>query len=71
MCHDARKPVFGGLLLRDTISAFIFRLLESIMTKLATGKISILLVDTVAELTCLSMTWSETLKTGFLASRPV
>ena len=42
MGRDVRKPVYGGL--RTTkvlISAFVIRFLESIISKLATGQISI------------------------------
>ena len=45
---DARKPVFGGLRttkaqtnLHSLISAFVIRLLESIIPKLATSQITI------------------------------
>ena len=39
---NARKPVFRGLHPRSLISAFVIRLLESIIGKLATDEISIL-----------------------------
>ena len=48
------------------ISAFVIRLLDSIVSKLAASKISFLQVVSVAEQAGLGMTFSETLKTGFL-----
>ena len=55
---DARKPVFGGMRttkaqtsLRRLISAFVIRFLESIISKLATSKISIFELVSVAEQT--------------------
>ena len=53
------------------ISAFVMRLLESIIYKLDTSEISIYYVVSVAEQAGFGMTISETLKTGFLASRPI
>ena len=38
MGRDARKPVLGGL--RSLISTFVIRLLESIISRLATSAIS-------------------------------
>ena len=52
------------------ISTFVVRLLESIISKLATGEISLLLLVSVAEETGLSLDLSKTLKTGFVALRP-
>ena len=52
------------------ISAFVIRVLQSTISKLATTRSSVLLLVSVAEQAGLSMTWSETLKTGFLAMRP-
>ena len=75
---DVRKPVFGSLRttqaltsLRSLISAFVIRFLESIICKLATGEISIFLLVSVAEETGLKLALAETLKTGFLAMRPI
>ena len=57
--------------LRRLISVFVIRFLESILSKFATSKISILLLVSVAEETGLNLTLSETLKTGFVALRPI
>ena len=75
----ARKPVFGGFEnntganqpahLRSLISAFVIRLLESIICKHATGEISIFWLVSVAEETGLKLALSESQKTGFLATR--
>ena len=51
-------------------SAFVIRLLQS-MSKLATREISVFYVVSIAERASVSMAWSETLKTGFLATRPI
>ena len=53
--------------LRSLISAFVIRLLERIISKHATSKFSIFSLVSVAEETGLSLTLSETQKTGFLA----
>ena len=55
---------------RSLISAFVFRLLESIIFRLATSKLSIFYLVSVAEQAGLNLTFSETPKTGFLATRP-
>ena len=47
------------------ISAFVICFLDSIMTPLATGKISIFWLVFVAEQADLNLKWSETTKTGF------
>ena len=72
----ARKPVFCGW--RTTkahtslhIRAVVIRFLESIISKLATGQISIFYLVSVAGQAGLNLTLSETPKTGFLASRPI
>ena len=52
---------------RSLISVFVIRLLESIISRLATIEISIVLLLSVTEETGLS----ETPKTGYLASRPI
>ena len=46
------------------ISAFVFRLLESMISKLATSKFSVFYLVSAAEETVLSLTLSETPKTG-------
>ena len=55
---------------RSLISAFVIRLMESIICKLATGDISIFQLVCVAEETGLKLALAETPKTGFLAARP-
>ena len=55
---------------RRLISAFVIRILESIIYGLATGQISSFKLVFVAEQAGLNLTSSETPKTGFLASRP-
>ena len=56
---------------RSLISAFVIRLLESIICKLATDKISIFKLVSVAEETGLKLALSDTPKTGFLPTRPI
>ena len=77
---DARKPVFGGFAnnkgadqpahTRSLISTFVIRYLESIISRLASSEISTFSLVFVAEETGLNLTFSETPKTGFLASMP-
>ena len=81
MGHDTRKPAPWGFANNKgadrpghqgrMISAFVIRLLESIISKLATGKISIFLLVSVATETNLRITLSETPKTGFVVSQPI
>ena len=52
------------------ISAFVIRSLESLISKVATSEISIVLLVSVAVETGLIFALSETPKTGFVASRP-
>ena len=54
---------------RSLSSAFVFRYLDSIIPILAKSKISRLKLASVAAQAGLSRTWSETPKTGFLATR--
>ena len=56
---------------RSLISAFIIHLSESIISKLATSEILLFFLVSVAEQAGLGMIWSDTPKTGFLASRPI
>ena len=56
--------------LHSLISTFVIRLLESIISKLATSEISLFQLVCVAEETGFSLAFSETPKTGFLALRP-
>ena len=64
---DPRENLSSGFV----ISTFVFHLLESIIKRLSTSKIQILLLVSVDKQACLSMTWLETQKTGFLMSRPI
>ena len=57
--------------LRRLISAFVICFLESIICKLSTGEISNFWLVSVAMETGLSLTLSDTPKTGFVASRPI
>ena len=50
------------------ISAFVIRLLESIISRLASSEISFYWLVSVAEETGLSLVLLETLKTGFLVA---
>ena len=54
----------------DLIGACVYRLLKSIVSRIATSKFSIFKLVSVAEETGLSLALSETPKTGFVASRP-
>ena len=55
--------------LRSLISAFVVRCLASIIPVVAKSKISRLYLVPVAEQAGLSLTWSQTQKTGFLVTR--
>ena len=77
----AAKPVFGGFANnknanepahpRRLISTFVIRLLEIIISQLASSEISIFQLVSVAKETGLSLALSETPKTGFLTSRHI
>ena len=56
---------------RSLIRAFVILSLDSKITKLATCRVSAIWLLSVAEQPGLSLTLPETLKTGFLASRPI
>ena len=56
---------------RNLISVFVIRGLESIIGKLALDEISIFWLVSVAEETGLNLALSDTLKTWFLATRPI
>ena len=56
---------------RRLISAFVIRLSESIISRLATSEISIFQIVSIAEETGLKLALSETQKTGFLTTWPV
>ena len=78
---DAGKPVFRGFVNNKgadqpahphrLISAFVIHVLESIISKLATSEIFIFELISVAEETGLNLALMETLKTGFVATRPI
>ena len=53
---------------RSLISGFIVRCLDSIMPPLVIAEISRLYLVSVAEQAGLSLTWSQTPKTGFLVT---
>ena len=76
----ARKPVFWDLPTtkaqtpahtRSLVIAFVIRLMESIISRLATSKISIFWLVSVAVQAGLNITLSETPKTAFVATRPI
>ena len=56
---------------RSLISAFVIRLLQSIISGLASSEISIFYLVSIAEETGLSLTLSETPKIGFVAPWPI
>ena len=75
---NARKPVFGvceqqgrrpACASAQSDQRRVIHLLESILSKLATGELSIFKLVSVAKQTGLSLTLTETPKTGFVASR--
>ena len=53
------------------ISAFVIRLLESIISQLASSEISMFYLVSVAEEAGLTLALLETPKTGFLATKPI
>ena len=55
---------------RSLISAFVIRVLETIISRLTSSTISIFWLVSVAEEAGLNLTLSETPKTGFIATRP-
>ena len=55
--------------LRSLMSTFVIRCLDNIISILAKSKISRLYLSSVAEQLGLGLTWSQTLKTGFLVKR--
>ena len=75
---DASKPDFRAANnkgadqpghVRSLISVVVIRLMENIISKLATSEISVFYLVSVAEQTRLCVTWSESPRTGFLTSR--
>ena len=68
LCH--MRTTKAQISLRSLISAFVVRCLDSTIPLLAVAEISSLLQVSVAKRTGLSLTWSETLKTGFLVTWP-
>ena len=78
MSHVMRKPVLAYANNngedqpehpRSLISAIVVRCLDSAIPLLATAEISRLWLVSVAEQAGLSLTWSQTPKTGFLVTR--
>ena len=78
LSHVMRKPVYAICEQQRRRSAcasaqsdqrFVVRYLDSILSLLATAEISRLWLASVAEQACLSLTWSQTPKTGFLVTR--
>ena len=77
---DERKPVFGDLQTSKVQTSLricavwsvplLFAFWKSIISWLATSEISIFKLVSVAEQAGLNLTLSETLKAGFLTSRP-
>ena len=57
--------------LRSLASTFVIHLLEYFISKLATSEISAFYLVSVADETGLSLTFLETLKTGFVRPRPI
>ena len=57
--------------LRSLISAFVIRLLESIISELATNKMSIFSLASVAEQDGLGLIWLETPNTDFALIRMI
>ena len=55
---------------RSLISAFVIRFWKSFISELASSKISIFYLVSVAGPAGLKLTLSETPKTGFVATRP-
>ena len=56
---------------RSLISAFVIRVLETIISRLASSAISIFWLVSVVQEVGLNLTLSETPKTGFLVTRPI
>ena len=56
---------------RRLISAFVIRLPESIISQLASSEISMFYLVSVAEEAGLTLALLETLKTDFLATKPI
>ena len=73
MSHVTRKLVFAiceqHMHPRSLISAFVVRVLDSIIPLVSVSKISNLWLVPVAEQAGLCLTWSQTPKTDFLVTR--
>ena len=69
MPYEINKDEDQPAHLRSLISAFFVHYLDSIIPLLAKSKISRLQLASEAEQSGLSLTWSETLKTGFLVTK--
>ena len=66
ICEQRRRSAWHP---RSLISAFVVRCLDSIISLVYISHISRLQLASVAEQAGLCLTWSETPKTGFLATR--
>ena len=71
LCCMRTKKAKTSPRIHTLISAFVIRSMDSIIAKLHTCKLSLFYLVAVAVQDGLSMTWSETPKTGFQATRSV
>ena len=78
MSHVMRKPILQYANNKGAdqpahpcslISAFVVCCLDNIISLLAISEISSLYLASVSEQACLSLTWSQTPKSGFLVTR--
>ena len=71
LSHVMRKPVYAMCEQhpRNLISAFVVRCLDSIIPLVSITEISSLYLDSVAAQGGFCLSWSQTLKTGFLVTR--
>ena len=70
LVHMNNKVAYPPDHLHSLIRTFVIHFLES-RTPLATHKFLILYIVSVAEVAGLNLSWLQTLKTGFLVSRPI
>ena len=64
-----RRPAFAICTPRSLISAFVVRCLDSIIPRVSIPEISSLYLAFVSVQAGLSLSWSQTPKTGFLVTR--
>ena len=69
LCHMRTTKMQMSLHIRGLISAFVVRCLDSIIPLVSISKISSVYLASVAAQAGLSLSWSETPKTGFLMMR--